>query len=267
MDKAVTLGEPIRLVPTSLNEVIKYAEIMARSALVPKSYQGRPNDIVVAIVWGLELGVSPVQSLQNIAVVNGKATLWGDIMLAIVSRHHDFESHEEKVEGTGDAMAAICRIKRKGHAWHEHVFDVAKAKKAQLWNKQTYQQYPDIMLLNRARGFALRHKFPECFCGLITREEAEDYPTDKNMKVVEEVIEEVVDIKEETEKNAITDLPCWDDGETNSHLSIAAELIEKYSIPQKTVDNWCEKANINSLVEADDELLIKFIEGIKKKYE
>jgi hypothetical protein len=39
------------------------------------------------------------------------------------------------------------------------------------------------MLKMRARGFAIRDAFPDVLSGIITREEAEDYPTQKTAEL------------------------------------------------------------------------------------
>jgi len=56
-------------------------------------------------------------------------------------------------------------------------FSVEDAKRAGLWGKQgPWQAYPKRMLQMRARGFALRDAYPDVLKGLITTEEAQDYP-------------------------------------------------------------------------------------------
>jgi hypothetical protein len=74
---------------------------------------------------------------------------------------------------------AVCEAKRRGYPAPTVVrFSVADAKKAALWGKSgPWQQYPTRMLALRARGFALRNAFADALRGLITAEEAQDYPT------------------------------------------------------------------------------------------
>jgi len=73
---------------------------------------------------------------------------------------------------------AICEAKRKGYPTATVVqFSVADAKRAGLWGKAgPWTQYPRRMLQLRARGFALRDGFPDVLKGLVTAEEAQDYP-------------------------------------------------------------------------------------------
>jgi hypothetical protein len=84
----------------------------------------------------------------------------------------------EYTEGEGDALVAVCEAKRRGYPAPTVVrFSVADAKKAGLWGKSgPWQQYPGRMMTLRARGFALRNAFADALRGLITAEEAQDYP-------------------------------------------------------------------------------------------
>jgi hypothetical protein len=120
-----------------------------------------------------------MQSLQCIAVINGRPTIWGDAALALVQSSPVCEFISEAVEGDGDQMVATCVAKRRGYPTPSAVkFSVADAKRAGLWGKSgPWTQYPKRMLQLRARGFALRDAFPDVLKGLVTAEEAQDYPT------------------------------------------------------------------------------------------
>jgi hypothetical protein len=104
--------------------------------------------------------------------------VWGDAALALVMGSPVCEYVRERVEGDGDAMVAICEAKRRNYPEPTVVrFTVADAKKASLWGKAgPWTQYSKRMLQLRARGFALRDAFPDVLKGLITAEEAQDYP-------------------------------------------------------------------------------------------
>lgn len=161
---------------SNLNEAMKVAEMLARSQMVPKNYQGKPEDTLVSMMMGSELGLNPIQSLQNIAVINGKPSIYGDALLALVQNHPKFGGHEETFDD--QTMTATCTVWRKGDK-HKHTvtFSRADAEKAGLWGKQgPWQTYPKRMLMWRARGYALRDKFADALGGLITVEEARDMP-------------------------------------------------------------------------------------------
>ena len=163
----------------SFDDAFRFATMVAKSDFAPKDFRGKPESCLLAIQHGSEVGLSPMQSLQSIAVINGRPTIWGDAALALVQSSPVCEYVREFVEGDGDAMVAVCEAKRRGYpAPTVSRFSMADAKRAGLLGKAgPWAQYPARMLALRARGFALRNAFADALRGLITAEEAQDYPT------------------------------------------------------------------------------------------
>ncbi|NVO08257.1 MAG: hypothetical protein HXX19_20995, partial [Rhodoferax sp.] len=64
--------------PSSFSEMMEMSDRLADSSMVPKDYVGKPGNCLVAIQWGMEIGLKPLQAMQNIAVINGRPSLWGD---------------------------------------------------------------------------------------------------------------------------------------------------------------------------------------------
>jgi hypothetical protein len=170
--------------PATMGEAMEFSKMLAESSMVPRAYQGKPQDIMVCVQWGYELGLAPMQALQNIAVINGKPSVYGDAMMALVQASPVCEGVDEHIEGEGTPNpVAVCVAKRKGRNPVVAKFSVEDAKRAGLWGKQgPWQAYPKRMLQMRARGFALRDAFPDVLKGLITAEEAQDYPDDAKLK-------------------------------------------------------------------------------------
>lgn len=176
---AVLLRPQFIPVPTSFDEAWRISTMLASSDLVPKDYKGKPENVCVAMQWGADIGLPGLQALQNIAVINGRPSIWGDAAKALVLVHPACEDIEERTEGEGDMRTAICIAKRRGKTPSVQRFSVADAKRAGLWNKSgPWQNYPDRMLQMRARGFALRDAFPDALKGLVLAEEAQDIPVD-----------------------------------------------------------------------------------------
>lgn len=172
------------LAPRTIQEALDFSSYLAKSELIPKDYQNKPHNIFVAVQYGMELGLQPLQALQSIAVINGRPSMWGDAVLAVVIGHPMYEWHREVIEGEGDNRVGVFTIKRRNQEEHVTRFSVADARKAGLWGKAgPWTQYADRMLKLRARGFALRDKFPDALKGIISREEAEDYPTQEPRNV------------------------------------------------------------------------------------
>lgn len=155
------------------------------------------GEVYYVINLSLELGITPAQGLQNIAILQGRASIWGDLMLAIVHNSGQLEYHKESFENQSssfsDDLKAVCKVKRRGHEEVESVFGVADAKKAGLWiykvagknQRLPWAAYPERMMKMRARTFALRDVFPDFLKGLTSREEAMDIPEKESAKKVE----------------------------------------------------------------------------------
>jgi hypothetical protein len=165
--------------PANLDEAVNLSGILSQSNIVPASYKGKKEDILVAIIMGSELGFSPIASLQNIATINGKPSIYGDAMLALVKNSPLCEDVIETMH-KGDKQedsGAVCTVKRKGMEPVSVTFTVGDAIRAGLWKKAgPWTQYPKRMLQMRARSFALRDAFPDVLRGLVATEELMDYP-------------------------------------------------------------------------------------------
>ena len=211
------------LVLHDLDSMQRFAMMGLSSELAPAAYRKGTKaqqiaNVVVAVQYGLELGLSPMQSLQGVAVINGKPTVYGDALLGLCYASGLIEGFEVGVSGTGDTRGAVCTVKRKGvENPIVRAFTIADAKRAKLWGRSgPWTQYPERMLEMRARGFALRDAFADYLRGVITAEEAEDYPTEEP-RVVEiksqEDIETLDVAPEELEEVTETDKEIEDEDE------------------------------------------------------
>jgi hypothetical protein len=164
------------LVPQNFEGFWRLANIMSGSGFVPRDIAGKPEAVFVCLQFGAEVGLSPMQSVQNIAVVNGRPSIWGDAMIGLVEASGKLEDLDEKIEGEGPDAVAFCSVKRKGREKYvERSFSMADAKTAGLAEKSgPWTQYPKRMLQLRARSWALRDAFADVLKGLYSREEAAD---------------------------------------------------------------------------------------------
>src|ERR1700733_2924686 len=114
----------------------KVAETLSKSNVIPKDYKGKPEDIFVAIAMGYQLGFPVEQALQDIAVINGRPSVWGDGLLALALNHPECQSITEEPIYEGTAIIGYkCTVKRKGHEAHTKSFILQDAKRAGLLGK------------------------------------------------------------------------------------------------------------------------------------
>lgn len=160
----------------SVGEAAGFASLMAASGMLPPKVT--VPSAVVAIIAGASIGLNPFESVQSIAVVNGRPSLYGDGLKAVVQGSGVWEG--EKVEWykdkDGNIVACQVTVKRKGNP--EPIvgrFSKKLAQQAGLWGKPgPWTQYPDRMMLARARTFALRDGFADCLKGVRSVEEEQD---------------------------------------------------------------------------------------------
>ena len=167
------------LVPTSMDQLINLADRISKSTLIPREYQGKPADCLLAMSMGLEIGLKPIQALQSIAVINNRTCLWGTAARALVMADPRLESLFETEPAVVDKTGvARCEIMRKGHAdAFVGEFSLDNARKAQLTGKDNYSKYPGQMLTWRAFHMAARKAFPDIYKGLSAAEEMQEMVT------------------------------------------------------------------------------------------
>jgi hypothetical protein len=185
----------------TLAELREFCGILAGTDMVPKAYKGKPDDILVAMMHGQEVGIPHLQALQSIAVVNGIPSIYGDAALALVRASGKLMDIDEwsEVDGKrmdgpfpiislvdeGKTVVAYCKTTRAmgdgmgstRTTW----FSVDDAKRAGLWMKKGASGFPtpwctvpQRMLMFRARGWNLRDQFSDVLKGLAFYEEAID---------------------------------------------------------------------------------------------
>jgi hypothetical protein len=229
---------------TRLDTAIKACEMIANSSFCPADFKNKTGDVLCAIQYGMEVGLSPMQALQNIAVINGKPSIYGDALIALCLSFPECEDIQESFDES--KMAATCKVKRRGMSWVIKTYSKQDAEIAKLWGKKTYQgkdtpwiTYPKRMLQMRARGFALRDAFADRLKGIITVEEARDYPVkeERQLNVVTPIKQNVKVIEQ---PQAVMPQPKVKE-ETRNHLKF---LVAQCQISQEIINKWFKKANI-----------------------
>jgi hypothetical protein len=148
------------------------AQRLVCTTLVPKPYQGRPDDAAVAILWGSLIGVNPIESLQNIAVINGTPTIWGDLLVALVKSSGACEYLTTHYDS--EKRIATVKTKRRGEPEEMRQFSWEDAKAAGFTAKETYNRHPMRMLSARARSHILRDVYADLLKGFQIREITEE---------------------------------------------------------------------------------------------
>jgi hypothetical protein len=165
--------------PQTIDEAWRLAQYIASSDLVPKAYKDRPQDIIIAIKKGKEVGLPAMAAIHNIVVMNGRPELWGEGLMGVIVASPFYRDHDEfylvggerrefllSADLTADDTTAVTTFWRSDNPRPKTAtYSIANAKKAGLWTKQgPWQSNPDRMLRYRARGFAAG----DCFADVLT---------------------------------------------------------------------------------------------------
>lgn len=127
------------------------------------------NDKQAAFIMikGYELGISPMQALDGIQVIQGKTTVSPQLMLALINRSGELEDMNI------DSKPTICTVtmKRRNRSPHTEVFSMENAKSMGLAGKDNWNKQPATMLKWRAVAACARIVFPDVIQGMYTPEE------------------------------------------------------------------------------------------------
>ena len=159
--------------PRDLAEAREFSKLVASSALLPQSLRGRPEDVFVIVVSGHELGLSPMQAIRSISVIQGKPVLDAALMVALVKRQRDVCEYFTMVEST--PQRATYETKRAGEpAPTRMTFTIEEAKAAGLANKDNWQKHTAAMLRARASSALARAVYPDLVLGVYETDEGEE---------------------------------------------------------------------------------------------
>jgi len=254
--------------PTSLEEALRYSEIIARAGICPDSLRGKPNDIFCITQVGAEIGLSCFQSMRALGCINGRIFAYGDGLFALTKRHPKYAGCKEWFEGSLEdgTLTAFTMIKTTDGYETTQSFSIEDAKLAKLWGKPgPWSLYRRRMLQWRARGYASRDAIPEATYGIYTQDEAYN-------------IEPVVQVKIKNESKGMEGLTkslnINDDNIEEAEIIDTKPLIDELKgliylteTKEEAVQKYLDKKNVKTLEELNTDQITNLINNLKSKLE
>jgi hypothetical protein len=160
----------------SVTDIWSFADWVIKAGLAPKSAANQ-QAVCLIVAYGMELGITPMASLQNIYIVGNRPALYGEIGIALAMATGQMESFKEWIEGDWpeDECTAYCAIKRKGFtAEFVKSFSVEDCKIAGLFGQNVHKTYPKDLMQWKATWRSLKRAFPDVLKGIAGYEDIID---------------------------------------------------------------------------------------------
>ena len=145
------------------------ALVAAASSLAPDALRGKPNDALIVLMAGRELGLAPMQSMRMLGVIKGKVTLAADATVALVRRSG--ECVEWRLVESTDKRATYT-TRRKGDTEPTTLtWTIEQAQRAGLTGGTGWRSYPEAMLRARCAAALARIVYPDLVAGIYDPDE------------------------------------------------------------------------------------------------
>lgn len=173
------------LVPTTYNELMQMAMLLHQSGLAPNSLD-TVQKVAVAAAMCLELGRPIMSGIQDMAVINGKVSMFGDAILGLIRASGELELFDQWEDGKPlqDDWVIYTKVKRRGGKEKTSSFSWMEAKRAGYDNPKKrdgsadysspWRRYTRRMMMFKSRNFLLRDEFGDILKGMKAQEDIED---------------------------------------------------------------------------------------------
>lgn len=156
--------------PQNWEQAFRVAEVLSKSGILPKGVD-TPQKAIAIIMRGREIGLTSMQALTTIYVVEGRTQMSADLMVGLILTSGKCE-YFDPVVISSEVVTYVT--KRRGSSREvEMSWTIADAERAGLLTKDVWKKYPMSMLTARCKS-ALGHAvYPELVAGIYTPEEGE----------------------------------------------------------------------------------------------
>lgn len=160
------------------------AVALSKSELIPKPFQGRTADCLIAINLAKRIKADPLMVLQNLDIIHGRPSFRASFLISCFNSTGEFTRLRYRIEGEGDerTCTAFANDKETGEEYEGPPVSMAMAK-AEGWSTKSgskWKTLPDLMLRYRAAAFFIRTTAPEIAMGLYTSDELTDSHPDRS---------------------------------------------------------------------------------------
>jgi len=165
-----TTGATLAFEPRDIADAVRLAQILVASRLLPRSI-ATPEAAFAVICTGRELGLTAMQSLRSIHIIEGKPTMSADLMVALCKKSSVCR-YFRLVESTAE-RAVYETARRDDPEPTRLAFTRAEARDAGVANKDNWKRFPAAMLRARAASALVRAVYPDVVLGVYDSDSGE----------------------------------------------------------------------------------------------
>jgi hypothetical protein len=159
--------------PQGLEQAMHLADTLAKSNLLPTPLRNKPADVLVTLITGHELGLSPMQAVRGLHVIEGKAVMSADLTVALVMKRREVCEFFRLAQSSDSK--AVYTTKRVGSEPVTLEWTIEQARTAGLASKQNWKNHPAAMLRARCASALARAVYPDLVLGVYDPDETEEY--------------------------------------------------------------------------------------------
>lgn len=160
--------------PANVEAALAVATKLAKSNLLPEALRGKPEDVLIVMWKGRELGIPAMAALGDIHIVKGKPFISSNLLVAMCLASPVCE-YVKPIERTLERCTYEAKRRGPGNGPIRITFTMDDAKRAGLIQQnQNYLKFPADMLQYRCAERICNTVFPDVTKGVGVRELIDD---------------------------------------------------------------------------------------------
>lgn len=211
-----------------LSTALQIAEELSKSDIIPKEFQKKPANCLIAVELANRLKASPFQVMQNMDVINGRPALRSSFVIACINNSGKIiGSLKFELNEKGTKCRAWAIEKETGSKLIGPTITLEMAEK-EGWltkNGSKWKTMPDLMLRYRAASFFGRLYCPEIMNGMYTEDEVNEFSSQPVNNVIDVFSDEVNDSEPEL-------LPDNESEKTETDVEVIPDEYENYEVAE-----------------------------------
>jgi len=156
------------------------ADYLSKSDMVPREYQGKPANVLIALSMAERMKADPMMVMQSLYIVHGKPSWSAQFLIGLLNSSGRFSPLQHEFIGTEGKEDWGCIAFATDLSSGEVVRGpkvTMKIAKDEGWlgrNGSKWKTMPELMLTYRSSAFFIRAKAPELSMGMHTEDEVRD---------------------------------------------------------------------------------------------